>query len=198
MPSFLSQPDRKRIIASSYVRVMYAWSKITIFVACPWRKWQRRTKWSSIDLERTWAQRDSAEKHSKFRPSSTRSWTQGVWFLHVNRFNIEYYTFILVLSSNESDNWSSFALQPFMLTQDWVYVHIDHSAFLLRLSTVLGFALSLQPQHGHHHPSHLINNSQTAHLFCPAEYLPPPEPTDGLRALCRLHIPLHANYNHGL
>lgn len=99
MPSFLSQPDRERIIASSYVRVMYAWSKITIFVACPWRKWQRRTKWSSIDLERTWAQRDSAEKHSKFRPSSTRSWTQGVWFLHVNRFNIEYYTFILVLSS---------------------------------------------------------------------------------------------------
>jgi hypothetical protein len=58
----------------------------------------------------------------------------------------------------------------------------------------LGFVLSLQRQHGHLTPFHMINNSHIAHLFCPAEYLLPPEPLAGFKALCRLHMPLHVNH----
>ena len=46
--------------------------------------------------------------------------------------------------------------------------------FLVLSIGFLGFDLSLQPQHGQCSPSHLINNAHIAHLFCPAEYLPPP------------------------
>jgi hypothetical protein len=53
----------------------------------------------------------------------------------------------------------------------------DRSIATLFLSAVfLGFVLSLPPQHGHHNPSHLINNSHVEHLFCPEEYLLLPEP----------------------
>jgi hypothetical protein len=66
----------------------------------------------------------------------------------------------------------------------------DKSIAVLLLSTVfLGFALSLQPQHEHSSPSHLINISHITHLLCPAEYLR--EPSAGLEALFWLQIPLH-------
>jgi hypothetical protein len=44
----------------------------------------------------------------------------------------------------------------------------------------LGFDLSLQPQHGHQSPSHLMNNPHVVHLFCPEEYLDPPPPPPNL------------------
>jgi len=156
------------------------------------------SSYHEIEETKRRTQRDSAEKTSKLRPGSTRSWTQG---LIPACKSIQYWVLYLYTGVIIKWEWQLIILHIttfYAPTQDWVYVHIDHRTFLLRLSTILGFALSLQPQHGHHHPSHLINNSQTAHLFCPAEYLPPPEATDGFRALCRLHIPLHANFNHGL
>jgi hypothetical protein len=66
---------------------------------------------------------------------------------------------------------------------------------LLLFAMFLGFTLSLQPQHGHNIPSQYTNNSHIAHLFCPAEYLPI-EASDGLRALCRLHMPYRSTMNH--
>lgn len=74
---------------------------------------------------------------------------------------------------------------------------IAAALLLLPSAVFLGFVLSLQPQHGHHTPFHLINISHIMHLVCPAEYLPP-EPLAGLRALCRSQIPLHVinHYHH--